>query len=125
MAFLFRNLDVYKLANEFVGVAHSLAKEFIALGETALADQLQRSSSSITANIAEGYGRWHIKDKMQFYRFAFGSVNECVSHLDTALRRNLVTPDRHQQLCDELERVAQMMQRLIAAVAARSPVRPV
>lgn len=38
--------------------------------------QLVRSIDSISANIAEGFVRYHKKDKIKFYRYAFGSVKE-------------------------------------------------
>jgi len=51
----------------------------------ALISQLQRASISITANIAEGYGRYHYKEGIQFYRISRGSLNELKDHLISCL----------------------------------------
>ena len=42
-----------------------------------LRDQLVRASSSVSLNIAEGYGRINIRDKKRFYKIALGSLREC------------------------------------------------
>jgi four helix bundle protein len=46
-----------------------------------LGAQIRRASISVTANIAEGYGRFHYKEGMQFYRIARGSLYELKDHL--------------------------------------------
>ncbi len=46
-----------------------------------LTSQIRRSANSIGANIAEGFGRKHSKDKINFYVYARGSANECIHHL--------------------------------------------
>lgn len=47
----------------------------------ALKSQIRKSAESISANIAEGFGRHHPKDKINFYRYARGSAMETKSHL--------------------------------------------
>ena len=59
-----------------------------------LRNQLDRAASSIPLNLAEGQGRIGQKDKLRFYRYAFGSVCECQSILalirtDTAVHSTL------------------------------------
>jgi four helix bundle protein len=49
-----------------------------------LCDQLIRSSRSVTANIAEGYGRFYERDNVRFCRIARGSLYETQDHLITA-----------------------------------------
>jgi four helix bundle protein len=45
-----------------------------------LADQMVRASRSVTANIAEGYGRYHFQENIQFCRHARGSLFELLDH---------------------------------------------
>ena len=118
MAFVFMKLDVYQCAHEFVREAVALV-DGCGPKHYALADQLRRASLSIPTNIAEGYGRWHIKEKSQFYRIALGSINECAALLDSAFRQNLLTAERHNELILSLDRIAKMTQRLIQAVQRR------
>lgn len=59
----------------------------------ALVTQLQRAAVSITANISEGYGRFHYKESVQFYRIARGSLYELKDHLITCVDLNYI--DQH------------------------------
>lgn len=52
--------------------------------EYILRSQLLRSSRSVTANIAEGFGRFHFQENIQFCRQARGSLTETLEHLITA-----------------------------------------
>jgi four helix bundle protein len=46
-----------------------------------LKNQIRKASISITANIAEGYGRYHYQEGLQFYRISRGSIYELKDHL--------------------------------------------
>jgi len=43
--------------------------------------QIRKAAVSVTANIAEGYGRYHYQEGIQFYRVARGSLYELKDHL--------------------------------------------
>ena len=58
-----------------------------------LADQLVRASRSITANIAEGYGRFHYLDNLRFCRIARGSCTEVLDHLITTNDESMVSAE--------------------------------
>jgi four helix bundle protein len=118
MPFLFRNLDVYQQSTAFVREADSLASQFRP-HDSDLADQLRRAAQKVPSQIAEGFGRWHVKDKVHLYRLALGSVNECVGHLDVALQRKLISESVSKTHCENLDRIAQMLQRLIQSVFSR------
>ena len=51
--------------------------------KTATVDQLTRSIGSIAANIAEGYSRGSLADRVRFYEYALGSVREAISWYDS------------------------------------------
>ena len=46
-----------------------------------LVSQVKRAAISVTANIAEGYGRFHYQEGIQFYRISRGSIYELKDHL--------------------------------------------
>lgn len=58
-----------------------------------LGDQVLRSARSITANIAEGYGRFHYLDNSKFCSMARGSCYETLDHLITAQDEDLIPSD--------------------------------
>lgn len=58
-----------------------------------LRDQLIRASRSVTANLAEGYGRFHYAENLQFARQARGSLYEIIDHLTVAQEEKLISDE--------------------------------
>ncbi|MCD4652904.1 four helix bundle protein, partial [bacterium] len=75
MAFLFEKLKVYQKSVDFAESVISLTQSF-PKGFYFLRDQLNRASTSIAANIAEGNGRFTRPDRRQFFGIARGSLHE-------------------------------------------------
>ncbi len=75
----FEDLDAYKLALLVVKEAYRVAKSLPVEEKYNLASQIRRASTSITLNIAEGYGRYHYLDSLRFYYIARGSLEETLS----------------------------------------------
>jgi four helix bundle protein len=118
MAFAFEKLLVYQKAIDFADRIASLAEHF-PRGYGFLADQLNRASLSIAANIAEGNGRFTKADRKNFFGIARGSVQECVPLLELARRRGLVEEAEHAALKDDLEEIARMLSGLISGLENR------
>ncbi|MEW6517683.1 MAG: four helix bundle protein [candidate division FCPU426 bacterium] len=87
MSFMFEQLNVYQKA---INLAETItnATEAIARGNYYLTDQLNRAVLSISTNLAEGNGRWHEKDRKQFFYIARGSAQECVPIIELCKRKN-------------------------------------
>jgi four helix bundle protein len=66
---------------------------------------MARSADSISANIAEGFGRFHYKENKNFCYFSRGSVIETKGWLKKAKTRNLITSDRFEDLFQKLETI--------------------
>ncbi len=54
----------------------------------ALTSQMRRAALSVTNNIAEGHGRWHYQENIQFCRISRGSVEELIDDFNTCLDEN-------------------------------------
>ena len=121
MPFAFEKLHVYQKAIVFANDACNLTREF-PRGYFFLADQLNRASLSIAANIAEGNGRFTKADRRNFFGIARGSVQECVPLLELASRQNLLQQERHEELKSQLEEVAKMLSGLINGLERRSAI---
>ncbi len=119
MAFAFEKLRVYQRAVAFADQICSLTRG-LPRGYFFLADQLNRASLSIAANIAEGNGRFTKADRRNFFGIARGSVKECVPLLELASRQGLVSPDRHAELKSELQEIAKMLSGLTNGVEKRA-----
>ena len=60
---------------------YEITKRFPANEKFALTNQVRRAANSVSANIAEGFGRRSPKDKVQFYTIAYGSLLEVKNYL--------------------------------------------
>lgn len=80
----FEDLDCFKLALEVVVAVHEIVKVLPASEKFDLRVQICRSSKSITANLAEGYGRYHYLDSLHYYAIARGELNETLAHMINA-----------------------------------------
>jgi four helix bundle protein len=119
MSFLFENLEVYQRAVNFAERIAVLTKTFSPQGHYHLVDQLRRASLSISLNIAEGNGRWHVKDRKNFWWIARGSVFECVPLLELCRREKLITEEEWAELKAELEVLSKMLTALIKGTEKR------
>jgi four helix bundle protein len=102
------NLDVCREAIDFCGwVGEFLAAIRV---KTPAKDQLDRASTSVPLNIAEGNGKFSAKDRARFLEMARGSALECAACLDVLLVRKLVS---ETQMAEQKERLARIVQMLI------------
>ncbi len=80
----FEDLEVWKKAREVRLFVQNMVKKFPTEEKYALANQIRRSSRSITNNIAEGYGRFFYQENIQFCRISRGSLSETLDHIIVA-----------------------------------------
>lgn len=77
----FEDLDVWKNAHQFLLTVYKLTNQFPKEELFGLTSQFRRAAISIPANIAEGYKKRGIKDKLRFYNISEGSGEECRYYL--------------------------------------------
>lgn len=82
--FTFFDLRVYQEAKLLVREVYTLLDKFPKYETYALSDQLRRAVVSVPSNIAEGSGRYSIKEKSHFIEIAYGSLTETLCQLDIA-----------------------------------------
>jgi four helix bundle protein len=83
-------LELYQMARFFRKRITDLASTFPKEERYLLVAQIKDSARSITANIAEGYGRYYYQDAIKFYRISRGSLLETMDHLSSALDESYV-----------------------------------
>jgi four helix bundle protein len=81
----FTDLEAWKLARELRRIVYEMTKRFPADERHVLVAPMRRAAISITANLAEGYGRYSYQENPHFCRLARGSAYELRDHLTTAL----------------------------------------
>jgi len=114
MAFAHEKMPVYKLALDFMRLAHDVANGLAGHGN--LKDQLLRAASSIVLNLAEGAGKYAPKDKRRYYRSFVGSAAECSAILDVLLQMSLLDEERTKKGKDVLDHIAAMGTNLIRSL---------
>ncbi len=77
----FEDLTVWQESQLFAVGVYKITKHFPKEEIFAVTSQLRRAASSISANIAEGFGRSSIKDKLRFYTMVYGSLLEVKNFL--------------------------------------------
>lgn len=82
--FSFFDLRVYKESKGLVKSIYLLLEKFPKCETYALGDQLRRSVVSVPSNIAEGSGRFSVREKIHFIEIAYGSLTESLCQLDIA-----------------------------------------
>lgn len=98
----FQDLEVWKLGRSLRRKLYELAKTLPTDERYNLTGQIRAAAISLTANIAEGFGRFHYKENVQFCRIARGSACEAQDHLLTCLDEGYIMPTLHQELGREL-----------------------
>ena len=107
--FSFEGLDVYKAARTLVSDVYRLQHKFPKYETYALGDQIRRSSSSVTSNIAEGSGRNSFKEKSHFIGIAYGSLMEAFSQLQIAQDLGYLTERDINEIRPQFISVAKML----------------
>ena len=98
-----KDLDVYNISEE---LSDRFWMEIIGwdyFAKDTVGKQLVRAVDSIGANIAESYGRYHYRDRLNFLYYARGSVYETRFWLERARRRNLINPEECTDLIEVIE----------------------
>jgi four helix bundle protein len=110
-------LEVYREAVSFVAWLSSLLEEALRLGE--VKDQLDRASTSIPLNIAEGNGKYAPKDRCRFFDIAHGSALECAAGLDVLVAKGKLAPEQIRPGKERLQRIVRMLMGLIKKNSTR------
>lgn len=105
----FEDLEVWKMAREFREAVYKLSDKFPKKEVYCLTNQICRAVISITANIAEGYGRYHWQENIQFCRISRGSINEVLDHLYSALDCKYITKDEFDKYYQKGRRLEQII----------------
>lgn len=112
----FEDLEIYKRACllgeqvwEFVEKWDYLAKNGIGL-------QITSSADSVSANIAEGFGRFYFKEHKQFCYYARGSLFETKNWIQKCINRKLIDPEHGQTLLKDIEILGKMLNAYIRSV---------
>lgn len=97
----FEDLEVYRKARGFRQNIYRLLRKLPEEEKFALVPQMRRAAVSVTNNIAEGHGRYHYQENIQFLRHSRGSLEELLDDVNVCLDEGYAPPALLEQLKDQ------------------------
>lgn len=105
----FKDLEVWKAARELRKALYQLAGKLPDFEKFGLASQIRRAATSVTANIAEGFGRFGYQENAQLCRQARGSLYELRDHVTTCVDERYMDLPEAKRIDAMAQRVGQML----------------
>lgn len=106
-------MDAYKIAYNLSNYVWGFVVKWDYFAKDTVGKQFVRAIDSISANIAEGFGRYHKKDKIVFYRYSYGSITESLDWNEKARKRKLISEAEYNFIINELKRLPKEINQLI------------
>ncbi len=113
----FADLIVWQEAHKFVLMIYAITKNYPSEEKYGLVSQMRRAAVSIPANIAEGFKRQGLQDKIRFYNIAEGSLEEVKYFLILSKDLNYISSNHHE--FTQSESVGRLLNGLIASTQRR------
>lgn len=112
----FYDLDAWKKTHEFALEIYNMTKKFPKEELYGVTSQIRRAVSSVAANIAEGFSRYHYNDKIRFYHNARGSISETQNFLFLTKDLNFLIEEKFKQLFNLSKDVNKLINGLIRSI---------
>ncbi len=107
------DLKAYKIAFNLSNYVWDVIIKWEWFSKKHIGGQFVEAVDSISANIAEGFGRYHKKDKIKFYRYSQGSLKESFDWNEKSKVRNLLTIEQYDHIITELKKLPLELNQLI------------
>ena len=118
MDYTLEKLEVYQLSEAFSDIIWDIVMAWDNFRKDTIGKQIVRSADSISANIAEGYGRYYYKESKQFFFYSRGSLQETKSWLSKCQRRKIIEKAKADELINEAEKILAKLNGYIKFIAA-------
>jgi four helix bundle protein len=115
-------LEVYQKAVAFIAWLQPLLESVPKAGD--VRDHLDRASTSISLNIAEGNGKYSTKDRARFFDIAYGSALECAAALDILVAKRKLERDQVDSGKEQLSAIVRMLMGLLRKIPERNYDKP-
>ena len=107
------DIEAYRIAFHLSNHVWNVVLKWKTFPQRKIGEQFVRAVDSVSANIAEGFGRYGKKDKIKFYRYSHGSLNESLDWNQKAKIRNLMSSDEYNYVFNELQKLPKALNALI------------
>ena len=108
-----KDIEAYRISFHLSNHVWNIVAKRNAFHQRTVGEQFIRAVDSISANIAEGFGRYGKKDKIKFYRYSQGSLNESLDWNQKSKVRNLLSDTEYDYVFEELQKLPKAINALI------------
>ncbi|MEX2028013.1 MAG: four helix bundle protein [Candidatus Curtissbacteria bacterium] len=107
------DVSSYKVAFHLSNYVWEIVLKWDHFAKDTVGKQFVRAVDSISANIAEGFGRYTKKDKVNFYRYSYGSIKESLDWNEKSKVRKLLSKEEYAHILGELNKLPREVNGLI------------
>lgn len=107
------DISAYKIAFDLSNYIWDVVIKWDWFAKKHIGGQFTEAADSISANIAEGYGRYFKKDKIKFYHYSQGSMKESFDWNEKSKIRNLIKDEEYNHIFSELNKLPKELHYLI------------
>jgi|SRR5450631_48331 len=107
------DIEAYKLSFHLSNYVWNIVIGWNHFAQNTVGSQFVNAVDSISANIAEGFGRHFKKDKVKFYQYSRGSLKECFDWNEKSKVRQLISKEEYAHIFSELDKLPKSINSLI------------
>jgi four helix bundle protein len=114
------DMEIYNISMEIGDEIWFSVVDWENLAKYSIGQQIVRSADSIAANISEGYGRYHFKDRKNFMFFARGSHYETITWLTKAKNGKIISNEFFEGIIAKMEKLGVKMNNYINTLESKT-----
>ena len=107
------DVSAYVIAFHLSNYISDIVQQWDYFAQRTVGTQFVEAIDSVSANIAEGFGRWTKKDRIKFYRYSFGSLYESLDWTEKSKRRAFISSEEYDHIMTELQKLPKELNSLI------------
>lgn len=107
------DIEAFRLSFHLGNYVWDIVLKWNNFSQRTVGEQFVRAVDSISANIAEGFGRYGKRDKIKFYRYSQGSLSESLNWNEKSRVRSLLSIDEYKYIFNELQKLPKAINSLI------------
>jgi len=108
------DIEAYKIAFHLSNYVWNLIIKWNHFERSTVGEQFVDAIDSISANIAEGFGRYGKRDKIKFYRYSQGSLMESLDWNQKSKVRKLLSEEEYEHIFTELQKIPKAINSLVS-----------
>ncbi len=115
-----QDFEIYNISMEIGDEIWFSVVQWDNLAKYSMGQQIIKSADSIAANISEGFGRYHYKDRTNFMFYARGSHSETITWLTKARNRKIITEEFFDGIIAKMEKLGVKMNNYISTLQSKT-----